>query len=422
MEKLNYNNLTEKVFKIKMNVLFSNGRGLDVTPYIKKTRITNDFNNNIMPKYNLLFMMPLEIIMLIQKDRDQVVFSLELTYTDVIINDKQNRTNSSIFKYYLKNTILKPLEFDDSIHDSSKINEPKDNKDDGRHFNSMQHYKFEVIAVPEDSLKSNKYVTSGAYRNCNVTEATLALVTKAPHKISIVEPDNKKRYNQIVLYPGNIFSNLYHIQNNYGIYNDDLKIYTVNDRLIISPLNSDRVMDARGPISISVEFDKRDPRSHLIKGSYDMVTDEDKAIKYMIVNRTAVTLKNNTGLIAEVFGNQNVITHRDKSNFYEEEFNIDYYDRQGEVYKTKLYENIFGNEYTRNNFLNKIKNENTMTIMYDNIDFKIDDGLRLFIMNFNNQDYSRYNGKYKCIMTTHEFTTDLTGNTFINGSITLRRI
>lgn len=421
-ETLNYDNLTEKIFKVNLRVLFSSGSGLDISPYVKRTRIDNDYINNVMPKFRIVLDLPIDVTMLIQKDRDQVVFALDIQYTDV--NPEEETVadlNTKIYDTYMERIILKPLMMDDTIYNSLRIDNPDNTVE--QDMATASRVKFEMIAVPEEALKSNKYITSGAYRNANITEAILALTTKTNYQIYLVEPDNQELFNQIILYPGNIYSNLYHLHNTYGIYNDDLKVYSINDKLIISPLNSDKVLDNRAPIDINVKFDTESPVGFHRRGSYDELDPVSlKTIKHIVVNHHNISLQSNTGLIAEVFGTNSVITSRDTAGLYEEEFSQDYYDRNGELFKTKLYENIFNNEYNRRNFLNKIRNQNLLTVRYQNIDLHLDDGLRKFIMNFDNKDYKRFDGEYKCLSTVHEFSTQTSGLTTITGTINLRKL
>lgn len=421
-ETIDYSQLSEKAFKIKTNVLFSDGSGLDLSKYIRRTRITNDYINYVMPHVRMVFTLPLDVIMMIQRDRDMVVFALEIQQAAVDFeNETDGKGDTKVYESYMKKTILKPLKMDESLFNSDRLH--KSSSDTEEDTTSARLIKFELIAVPEDALKSNKYVTSGVFRSANVTEAILALTTKTDYKVYISEPDNLKKYDQMILYPGNIYTNLFHIHNNYGIYNDDLKVYSVNDKLIISPLNSDKILDNRAPISVTVKFNQKSPEGFIRTGSYDELNPYTlKTIKHIITNHHNVSVQNNASLIAEVFGNNHIITSRSTYGVEEENYNSEFYGRNEEFVKTKTYEDVFNNEYTRHNFLNKIQNQNVITVNYRNIDLKIDDGLRKFIMNFDNVDYKKFSGEYKCLNTSHEFLTQTSGLTLITGSYTLRKI
>src|SRR5699024_8208903 len=114
----------------------------------------------------------------------------------------------------------------------------------------------------------------------------------------------------------------------------------------------------------------------LIRGSYvDVDPYTFTTSKQVLCSYHDVTLKNNTALIAEVFGNDNVFTSMSNTGTKQDSHRVSIFDRNGEFNKSKTYIDIFNNNYNRSSFIDKIRNQNILTVMYRNIDLEIDDGL-----------------------------------------------
>ena len=224
--------LQKKRFKVKFTVMTTNGLVLPLDTAIRRIRITNDFTNNVMPEYRVIMNLPPEIILQIQEDYDKVVFEMEVQsrFHEEELNSEKAKTEAErkrerLFDPFMGKTLLKPLLSDKGL----LYVPPARGLDDDSESNGFKNIRYEMILVPVNSLKSNKGVDSGVLRNATVTEALLVMASKAKTKLYLSPPDNNTRYDQIVLYPGNLYSNIYHINNNYGIYKDDIKI---EERLI----------------------------------------------------------------------------------------------------------------------------------------------------------------------------------------------
>lgn len=422
MDKINMDLLQKKRFKVKFTVMTTNGLVLPLDTAIRRIRITNDFTNNVMPEYRVIMNLPPEIILQIQEDYDKVVFEMEVQsrFHEEELNSEKAKTEAErkrerLFDPFMGKTLLKPLLSDKGL----LYVPPARGLDDDSESNGFKNIRYEMILVPVNSLKSNKGVDSGVLRNATVTEALLVMASKAKTKLYLSPPDNNTRYDQIVLYPGNLYSNIYHINNNYGIYKDDIKIYSNEDMVIVGPMSKGTSMD-RGAVNIQVNF-PRNKGDNIQYGAYDALDPEGSGrIKNMVVNSNNVAITDNSALASELSGSRQHVTNRTIYGLDENMYYQDHLDRDGVVNKARVYENIYSNSYALESFIKNNTKPRLVTINYKDVDIKPMDAYKRFHVKFDDHNYSRYNAKYKCIGMTTEFEMTNRNHCTISGLIKLR--
>lgn len=422
MDKINMDLLQKKRFKVKFTVMTTNGLVLPLDTAIRRIRITNDFTNNVMPEYRVIMNLPPEIILQIQEDYDKVVFEMEVQsrFHEEELNSEKAKTEAErkrerLFDPFMGKTLLKPLLSDKGL----LYVPPARGLDDDSESNGFKNIRYEMILVPVNSLKSNKGVDSGVLRNATVTEALLVMASKAKTKLYLSPPDNNTRYDQIVLYPGNLYSNIYHINNNYGIYKDDIKIYSNEDMVIVGPMSKGTSMD-RGVVNIQVNF-PRNKGDNIQYGAYDALDPEGSGrIKNMVVNSNNVAITDNSALASELSGSRQHVTNRTIYGLDENMYSQDHLDRDGVVNKARVYENIYSNSYALESFIKNNTKPRLVTINYKDVDIKPMDAYKRFHVKFDDHNYSRYNAKYKCIGMTTEFEMTNRNHCTISGLIKLR--
>lgn len=422
MDKINMDLLQKKRFKVKFTVMTTNGLVLPLDTAIRRIRITNDFTNNVMPEYRVIMNLPPEIILQIQEDYDKVVFEMEVQsrFHEEELNSEKAKTEAErkrerLFDPFMGKTLLKPLLSDKGL----LYVPPARGLDDDSESNGFKNIRYEMILVPVSSLQSNKGVDSGVLRNATVTEALLVMASKAKTKLYLSPPDNNTRYDQIVLYPGNLYSNIYHINNNYGIYKDDIKIYSNEDMVIVGPMSKGTSMD-RGVVNIQVNF-PRNKGDNIQYGAYDALDPEGSGrIKNMVVNSNNVAITDNSALASELSGSRQHVTNRTIYGLDENMYSQDHLDRDGVVNKARVYENIYSNSYALESFIKNNTKPRLVTINYKDVDIKPMDAYKRFHVKFDDHNYSRYNAKYKCIGMTTEFEMTNRNHCTISGLIKLR--
>lgn len=423
MDKINMDLLQKKRFKVKFTVMTTNGLVLPLDTAIRRIRITNDFTNNVMPEYRVIMSLPPEIILQIQEDYEKVVFEMEVQTrkheeeleTSGRQKTEEERKKERIFDPFMGKTLLKPLLSDKGL----LYVPPVRGLEDSSESNGFKALRYEMILVPVNSLKSNKGVDSGVLRNATVTEALLVMASKAKAKLYLSPPDNNTRYDQIVLYPGNLYSNIYHINNNYGIYRDDIKIYSNEDMVIVGPMSKGTTMD-RGVMNIQVNF-PRAKGDDIRYGSYDTLDPEGSGrIKNIVVNSNNVAITDNSALASELSGSRQYVTNRTIYGLDENMYSQDHMDRDGLVNKARVYENVYSNSFALEGFIKNNTKPRIVTINYKDINIKPMDAYKRFYVKFNDHNYRRYNARYKCIGMTTEFEMTTKNQCMISGLIKLR--
>ena len=421
MDKINMDLLQQKRFKISFNVITSKGLVLPLGPAITRLRITNDFTNNVMPEYRVIMNLPPELIIQIQEDSDKVLFELEIKskihHNDNISPNEDPSTKGKkdkILDPYMKKILLKPLLSDKGLLYVPPIRGLENEKES----NGFKTLRYEMILVPVNSLKSNKGVDSGVLRNVTVTEALLIMASKAKTKLYLSPPDNNTRYDQIILYPGNLFMNIYHINNNYGIYKDDIKIYSNEDMVIVGPMSKGTSMD-KGTVNIQVNFPRR-KEDNVQYGMYDALDPEGSGrIKNMVVHANNVAITDNSALVSELVGSRQHITNRTIYGLDENLYSQDHLDKDGIINKARVMENVYSNSYAVDSFIKNNTNPKIVTINYRDVDLKPMDAYKKFYVKFNDHNYERYNARYKCISLTTEFEIGAKNLCMISGLIKL---
>ena len=417
-EQVNYNQFTKKSFKMSCKALFANGNGVDVTPYLKRVRITHNFVTYVMPEYRLLFKLPPHIAADIQKDSDQVRFILDIDYflqaaTGTVENLEDAKRH---YAPYLKKMTLKPLLSEDGLMNIDSIYDEKGKLKDG----ITAEVAFEVIGVPQISLDLNKPVITGVFRNVTVTEAVLALATRLNIKIHMVKPDNEQRYDQIILYPGNVFMNINHIHNTYGIYSDDLLVYSEGDVLYIAPLNGKDKKN--GDVSMTVLFGKTSSEKYF-GGTYNQVDPVTlTSTKSLLVQNTMVAVNDQGNLVNEFFGNNKTITGYDTHKYVQTTVTNDYRDSRGEVTKSKIYEDNQNNQFTQASFQNKATASHMVTVSHQHMEIMPTDCFKPIYMHFDNSNYNSFSGSYSCTGMSIEFRVKTNRLFKSHGSLTLRPV
>lgn len=399
---MDFTQLTTYNFKISVTVLFSDSTYNDISQYVSKLRVSANFLNHIFPLFLIQFNIPPEFILKIQDD-ENVKFKIGMIKA---ANDDENNLTSEYFKSVLYTYIKmdrSPLNITDNITSEDSA--------------SYQYDRFEMILFPEDALALNKPIVSGAYRNCTVLDSIIALTNKLNTSLDIYQPDNRQVYNQIILKPTNVLQNIRHINNIYGLYTSGFNFFYTLDKLNIFPMDIRRYKNINNTNHIYVRFttDEADS-SKLNRGMY-----YDENGKRIINCRVDDVIHHDSNkLVKELMGNK-------LFNFYSNEKELinlrtsTLYDENEKV-KTKVYRNKYNNLLKENEFKQNIINTDMIEMSFTNMDFNLNDLNRLFIFNFDNDNYTKYNGNYQLCYILLSFDYDTQGYSGIKGSLYLKKI
>lgn len=219
--------------------------------------------------------------------------------------------------------------------------------------------RYELVAVSEDILASNKPVVSGVYNNCTVSEVVTDLLSYLKNRnVYIDPPDNDKRYDQILITPSNIYDNIKFIDEVYGIYNREVKMFNHPSGLNILPMSGFDPEDV-GKVKIQVRFPSNQSNEEIIEGSYEQISTLDKDVKNknIITKVNNVSLVDNTRLFNELIGSDIFLfgMDKDEEDIRMSHYSRDIYDRKGKVQKVRAFDDIYDNPYSLSKEFNNSK-------------------------------------------------------------------
>jgi len=367
-----------------------------------------------MPYFSIKLSLPPEIAAMVQFDSSKVLFTLEGRSINF------DTTAQAAYDSYFKQITLKPMYVNKRPVD---INEKLVSTANRDYYTNNDTVDFEIFCIPKDCLRLNKPNVSGVYSEINMTEAVLALTNKLDTKVYLSPLDNSKKYKQVILVPSNVLINIKHLQDNYGLYNDDLRMFTNGRVLNIGPMHSESYINV-GNILVNVNFPiNKTQNSQLVLGSYKEI-DQTTGFESIITNSktSEINLTNLNELNAETFGNNNYYLQKSihggtSFDFFNEHLT----NEDGEFYKTKTFKNYKSNPHALNSLRTKISNSTLVTYSFTNLDISYEDVFKSVEINFDSLNYKdRYSKKYHMTDLTLIFTIDQSGATTQTGRMVLR--
>ncbi|UAJ17017.1 hypothetical protein UFVDC4_00090 [Staphylococcus phage vB_SauM-UFV_DC4] len=404
--------ITKKIFNIKLIALYSDGTTDDLSQFIKRSRIEMNFQEYIMPYYRFILRLPKETIIKINKDRDKVVFSFA---SDMITTDAESESLSVPF---YEEIILKPLmDLSNPVNYDDRVTRTDE---DQKHLFD----RYELVAISEETLKTNKPIVSGIYNNCTVSEVVTDLLSNLKNReIYLHEIDNNKIYEQIILLPANVYDNIKFIDDVYGIYNREIKMFNHETGLNILPMSGFDPNEI-GKVKVEIRFPSNQTDEEIIEGSYEQISEEDDLVrnKNIVTRINNVSLVDNTRLFNELIGSEINLFGMDNESEYTKlnTYRRDMEDRNGPINKVKVYDDIYDNPYSLEKEFNNSK-DIILKIQLNDIDLTMEDTFKQFDIEFFNEYYKHYNGFYELLSINQEYKT-ASKALVLSNYVTLRKI
>lgn len=404
--------ISKKIFNLRLVAMFSDGTTNDVSQFVTRARIEMNFQEFIMPYYRFILRLPKELIVKINTDRDKVVFAFS---SNVTTNDTED---SKIYVPFHEEIILKPImdlnnviDYDDRV---TKTN------DDQKHLFD----RYELVALSEEILKTNKPVVSGIYNNCTVEDVVTDLLSYLKNRDVYFHPvDNKKIYEQIIITPSNVYDNIKFLDNVYGIYNREIKMFNHSSGLNILPMSGFDPKEV-GLVNLEVRFPSNQTSEEIIEGSYEEISSFNENIrnKNIITRISNVSLIDNVRLFNELIGSEIHLFGMDK---YEKDpkinqYSRDIYDRNGKINKVKVLDDIYDNNFNLSKEFNNNK-DIMLQVQLNDVDINMDDVFKQFKVEFFNNYYKHYNGIYEILSINQNFL-PASKSISVNSFIVLRKI
>lgn len=401
-----------QVIKLELTAVFPNGKSVDLTEDLKRVRIENSPSSSTMTVFRFILNTFSDNILKIQQTSSRVYFNLKGTYSN--LSSGTTSTPSNLFEPI----ILKPLLMDKNIIPSKDLLGPS---------NNGKRIRYEFAAVSESSLQTNKVTVSGCYRNVTMAEVLVSLLSKTGKQLYIDQPTNSVKYPQVPLLPGNIINNIYHLDNVYGIYNDNLNIYNYYNSIIVAPSRFSSFIGA-GSVSVLVSFKDNTAEGgepSLTKTTMYMGGNSTTGVysKNIIVDQSAVGYRDNVELNQELFGNSITLTgdRIDKSYIDSYKLTTPFISLQGEFSKNLNMIDRFSNDTDKAVLEDNIINSAVLVLSLNDIVIDQLDVFRQFKIKFDSEAHKSYEGIYRVesLIQTYNYDTK-TGSSF-NNLVTLRK-
>lgn len=401
-----------QVIRLELTAVFPNGKSVDLTDDLKRVRIENSPSSSTMTVFRFILNTFSDNILNIQQNSSRVCFNLKGTYSN--LSGGTTSTSSNLFEPI----ILKPLLMDKNIIPSKDLLGPS---------NTGKRIRYEFAAVSESALQTNKVTVSGCYRNVTMAEVLVSLLSKTGKRLYIDQPTNSVKYPQVPLLPGNIINNIYHLDNIYGIYNDNLNIYNYYNAIIVAPSRFSSFVGS-GSVSVLVSFKgntNEGGEPSLTKSTMYISGDSTTGVysKNIIVDQSMVGYKDMVELNQELFGNSITLTgdRIDKAYIDSYKLKTPFINRHGEFTKNLNMIDRFSNDTDKAILEDTITNSAVLVLSLNDVVIDQLDVFRQFKIKFDSEAHKSYEGIYRVESLIQTYNYDIKSGSSFNNLLTLRK-
>ena len=401
-----------QVIRLELTAVFPNGKSVDLTDDLKRVRIENSPSSSTMTVFRFILNTFSDNILNIQQNSSRVCFNLKGTYSN--LSGGTTSTSSNLFEPI----ILKPLLMDKNIIPSKDLLGPS---------NTGKRIRYEFAAVSESALQTNKVTVSGCYRNVTMAEVLVSLLSKTGKRLYIDQPTNSVKYSQVPLLPGNIINNIYHLDNIYGIYDDNLNIYNYYNAIIVTPSRFSSFVGS-GSVSVLVSFKgntNEGGEPSLTKSTMYISGDSTTGVysKNIIVDQTMVGYKDTVELNQELFGNSITLTgdRIDKPYIDSYKLKTPFINRHGEFSKNLNMIDRFSNDTDKAILEDTIINSAVLVLSLNDVVIDQLDVFRQFKIKFDSEAHKSYEGIYRVESLIQTYNYDIKSGSSFNNLLTLRK-
>ena len=401
-----------QVIRLELTAVFPNGKSVDLTDDLKRVRIENSPSSSTMTVFRFILNTFSDNILNIQQNSSRVCFNLKGTYSN--LSGGTTSTSSNLFEPI----ILKPLLMDKNIIPSRDLLGPS---------NTGKRIRYEFAAVSESALQTNKVTVSGCYRNVTMAEVLVSLLSKTGKRLYIDQPTNSVKYPQVPLLPGNIINNIYHLDNIYGIYDDNLNIYNYYNAIIVTPSRFSSFVGS-GSVSVLVSFKGNNSEGgepSLTKSTMYISGDSTTGVysKNIIVDQSMVGYKDTVELNQELFGNSITLTgdRIDKAYIDSYKLKTPFINRHGEFTKNLNMIDRFSNDTDKAILEDTIINSAVLVLSLNDVVIDQLDVFRQFKIKFDSEAHKSYEGIYRVESLIQTYNYDIKSGSSFNNLLTLRK-
>lgn len=362
----------------KLTAIFTDGEVYDLLNYTTIILVENNLDDYVFPLFHVRLDIPITYVPKFQAD-DNLQIRFELMYNDTTALDTAQMYD------ILWDILLKKVKQDNSPIIAEQLVYEENHQ-------YIRTAPFEMKLIPIECLKANKTLFSGAYSNCDVSQLLTLITEKLEYKTFIYQPDNIKKYDQIIFPPYNLFYSIEYLDNYFGIYDRGLKMFYGFGQSYIMPRNYNM---ETGLNKVKVTF-SRDVEAGIDFESYTgggiaRVGNDN----YITITPDKVKILDRKHYIQETFGTIISTYSRDDDSYFEQERQYDYADNSdSDVEKVKTFVNRYNNT-------NKEKEHFLQAAYTKQIELNLNDAVldpeswfKPFKMEFDSDNYPQLEGTY----------------------------
>lgn len=396
-------------YEIDFFYIRPNNEKVNISNFIKDFSYTMDFDKFILPIYSMIILGNDFFIEDIKYHLDNLKFFLTV---------KKFKRDSQVTESDNKDTYIKKLiVFKDRemlpINPSILDLTPQEASSEARAI-PRRRVRIDFINKKDNELNHN--VNTKIYKDVTMFDVISNILTEAEQtekaankdsnevfKITISPPDNKKRYEQVILTPGPLTDVLNKLQQDYGIYSTGVRVYlsssnvsdnkiekviTVTDKGGVAPLDNS-ISKALFEV---VEFTNSDITTPIIGGS----TIENNTIIYRTYNPYVIERLNSKKLLL----GESIRTVGSS----QERHSFSLCDVKDGFVKQKTYWNKSDNPYLLTEIQDIVKqNDAVIVLRMDNIDVLMLSNNMEYNIKFYNKDDTAYSGVYRLTNIRFQF-------------------
>lgn len=369
MFAINYN------FKVELSLISSDGNERILTDSVKTIHILKNYVTNIMPLF--VFDLTLDVDTLNEIINNNVSFTL-----NVYRFNRANTSNDDVSDVICDKTVLSILlkPYNKQRYEPAQYTID----DDTESTSKSKLYSYTVECLQKNLVDNNSQILNDIYRDTNIATAIVNTVSKVyKGDAYIQQPDNNKKYINIIIPPMNLSNTIQHLDNEYGIYTNDANMFMDSDVFYLYAVGSNSIIDKKLTINIVPQTDNS---NNSIYQTY--YGDDDDNIS--ITLKTTPVISKKKDVVDNSIGKKAVF------NSYDENYNVvtrEYELTDTDENKTRFYWNTSSEIY---------ENYTRAQLMYfgniglANVDFSVINPN--MSININGSTISDLNGEYKILL------------------------
>lgn len=340
-------------YNILLSIMDVDGRVYNYSDRVTFLTILDDYMNSVNSAIKIGFFVSPTMHNILNLRASKMTYTLSVTSTEV---SPYQQTTTNYRQFYLENFKIKPINVPNSIYKSDDNASAEGNTD---------FIQVVMDFIPATVLTYNRYMCNGIYNDVTVNDVILYLLNKMKLPVIYEEPDNTKRYSQIILPPNNLFMSFKFLQQHYGIYNNGLSMWFKGNVFCLKntynsdytpKINQDNVNNVRIYVNKSVkeynsmygEGTKHDMRLNI----FEYYTKLEK-----------ILIEDNIISLEELYGNNHMIYSRNLDETYITDTTLNYKENED---KLKLYWNGIENPTVLHQYFNQLRNSIRITVDYKN--------------------------------------------------------